>query len=301
MSKNEHGVVSSKICHLSDFDVYTPTSSQMKKLKPPKKICFALKSQERSSMFLDAANFVHFFCTKDKDVAERLYNAVHSWRSWYLYNMLGEIVHKPTSRSASGIQSRPSTNQSKRSWSQPSSADDWGTTLMRPSIEAPNLHADSIARPSQGDVPRPLLDLIPDRHSPSAEGRPKTPRHSGKAQAPPPPPPTAYPRKFMIESARSAAVPGHGEEAEEKGPFTGSGLLARSASRRAPGGGRSGRAASGAGASKPLVDLQLTSEFTDGSLLREMEVMAAQKGALEPKIDRQKRTEVKVSVGEGFA
>ena len=81
----------SNICHLSDFDIYVPTKKQMsRKVRPPKKICFAIKSQQKSSMFLSTENFVHFFCTNDKDLATQWYKAVQEWRSWYLVHVLGE-------------------------------------------------------------------------------------------------------------------------------------------------------------------------------------------------------------------
>ncbi|KAL1850338.1 hypothetical protein Plec18167_008845 [Paecilomyces lecythidis] len=79
------------VCHLSDFDIYTPTPRQLeKKIKPPKKICFAVKSQQKSSMFLSTENFVHFFSTNHRDIASQWYKAVQGWRSWYLVNVLGE-------------------------------------------------------------------------------------------------------------------------------------------------------------------------------------------------------------------
>ncbi|MCJ1416342.1 hypothetical protein MMC32_002677 [Xylographa parallela] len=77
------------ICHMSDFDLYNPTYRQVKKLNPPKKLCFAIKSQQKSAMFLAAANFVHLFSTKDKVIAETWYKAVQNWRSWYLVHVLG--------------------------------------------------------------------------------------------------------------------------------------------------------------------------------------------------------------------
>lgn len=79
------------ICHLSDFDIYVPTPRQLaKKIKPPKKICFAVKSQQKSSVFLSTANFVHFFSTSDKVTGTIWYKAVQQWRSWYLVNIMGE-------------------------------------------------------------------------------------------------------------------------------------------------------------------------------------------------------------------
>ncbi|CRG87472.1 hypothetical protein PISL3812_04490 [Talaromyces islandicus] len=77
------------ICHISDFDIYTPSARQLSRnLKPPKKICFAVKSQQKSSMFLSTENFVHYFATNDSQIAQSWYDAVHDWRSWYLARVL---------------------------------------------------------------------------------------------------------------------------------------------------------------------------------------------------------------------
>lgn len=83
------------ICHLSDFDIYTPTPQQIRKnLKPPKKHCYAIKSQQKTTMFLSTENFVHFFSSDDLTVSERFYAAVQRWRSWYLVNRMGEGAKK---------------------------------------------------------------------------------------------------------------------------------------------------------------------------------------------------------------
>ena len=79
------------VCHLSDFDIYTPTADKMKKkIKPPKKFCYAIKSQQKTSLFESTENFVHFFSTADKATADEFHNAIQSWRSWYLVNVMGE-------------------------------------------------------------------------------------------------------------------------------------------------------------------------------------------------------------------
>jgi hypothetical protein len=79
------------LCHLTDFDIYTATPQQLRKtLKPPKKHCYAIKSQQKTNMFLTTENFVHFFSTDDEALAEKWYNAVQRWRSWYLVNRMGE-------------------------------------------------------------------------------------------------------------------------------------------------------------------------------------------------------------------
>ena len=79
------------VCNLRDFDIYTPTAEKArKKIKPPKKYCFAIKSQQKTSMFESTQDFVHFFCTADKPTADNFHRAVQSWRSWYLTTVLGE-------------------------------------------------------------------------------------------------------------------------------------------------------------------------------------------------------------------
>lgn len=96
-AKNEFAKDSSNVCHLSDFDIYKPTVKKLSKsVKPPKKICYAIKSQQKSSMFMDTSMFVHFFCTSDPSVATSFYRAVQGWRSWYLINVMGEgSTNKP--------------------------------------------------------------------------------------------------------------------------------------------------------------------------------------------------------------
>jgi hypothetical protein len=98
LSKRQDGSSSSSLCHLSDFDIYKPNPRQMKKLKPPKKVCFAIKSQQKSAVFLNGANFVHFFATSDGPLTETWYSAVRTWRSWYLVNVLGEGQKREASK-----------------------------------------------------------------------------------------------------------------------------------------------------------------------------------------------------------
>ncbi|TVY37328.1 hypothetical protein LSUB1_G004752, partial [Lachnellula subtilissima] len=83
------------ICHLSDFDIYTSTPQYTRKsLKPPKKHCYAIKSQQKTTMFLSTENFVHYFSTDDSSQANIWYSAVQRWRSWYLVTRMGEGARK---------------------------------------------------------------------------------------------------------------------------------------------------------------------------------------------------------------
>jgi hypothetical protein len=78
------------LCHLSDFDIYTPVPAQLRKLRAPKKFCYAVKSQQKTTMFLSTENFVHLFSSDDELLANKWYGAVQRWRSWYLVHRKGE-------------------------------------------------------------------------------------------------------------------------------------------------------------------------------------------------------------------
>ncbi|KND93990.1 hypothetical protein TOPH_01615 [Tolypocladium ophioglossoides CBS 100239] len=86
---------STVVCHLSDFDIYAPKESEMRRnLKPPKKHCYAIKSQQKTIVFPNGENFIHFFCTDDDKLAARFYELVHGWRSWYLVNRMVDLARK---------------------------------------------------------------------------------------------------------------------------------------------------------------------------------------------------------------
>lgn len=92
------------ICHLSDFDIYSPTPQQIRKvLKPPKKHCYAVKSQQKTAVFLSTENFVHFFSTDDESISESFYSAVQRWRSWYLVNRMGSGKKAPKPASSNSV------------------------------------------------------------------------------------------------------------------------------------------------------------------------------------------------------
>ncbi|KAK4127630.1 hypothetical protein N657DRAFT_220623 [Parathielavia appendiculata] len=115
-----------RLCHLSDFDLYMPTEAEMRKqLRPPKRYCYAIKSQEKASLFLDLTNYVHFFCTEDPDVARGFRSCVQGWRSWYLVNKKLRLHEKqevpsPSSRSQADYGSRGKAPVDQGRWRRPS-------------------------------------------------------------------------------------------------------------------------------------------------------------------------------------
>ncbi|KAK4204337.1 hypothetical protein QBC40DRAFT_293085 [Triangularia verruculosa] len=84
------------LCHLSDFDMYHPTEATMRRhLKPPKKYCYAIKSQERINMFLNTGNYVQYLCTEDPEIARKFRSHVQAWRNWHLAKSLLKKPEKP--------------------------------------------------------------------------------------------------------------------------------------------------------------------------------------------------------------
>lgn len=224
------GQETSNICHLTDFDIYVPTHRQQtRRIRPPKKVCFAVKSQQKSSMFLNGANFVHFFATNDKVVAREWYKAVQGWRSWYLVNVLGE-GQKSKRASTNHDSVRSTTSRSQR----------------RGSINATAYQLGSF---------QPLLDF--DRVDLNFSDPNSSPRATKSAEAfharkmsnrDKAPPPTAFPNNFSndVESVSPAtpATPAtyhHRTQSFVKGPthdeteeatFAPTGLLGRTYSQK---------------------------------------------------------------------
>ena len=275
VSKHEDGKESTNICHLSDFDLYTPTAKQKKKLRTPKKICFAAKSQQKAAMFLEGQNFAHFFCSNHKETVDKWYKALHSWRSWYLVNVLGEGQKKPPHprRLSFDFGKRPSTARSRDTVP-------YQLGSFKPLMDPSNTNFGSNQGLRESDQ---VGRRGPDIHPGSPQ---RLTRHLGG-------PPSAFPKRLIVD-----AMEQNPREEEENQAFTGSGLLARSASRRTQGGHGTGRGIA-APKGKPMVDLSAESEFADGSLLRRLEAFAELNGEADPIIDREKRVEANLKVGEG--
>ncbi|KAF4974246.1 hypothetical protein FZEAL_8826 [Fusarium zealandicum] len=86
---------STVLCHLSDFDIYTPRESEVRRhLKAPRRFCYAVKSQQKTVVFPNGENFVHFFCAEDGELARRFRELVQRWRSWYLVNKQVDLQKK---------------------------------------------------------------------------------------------------------------------------------------------------------------------------------------------------------------
>ena len=112
----EKGKTEINICHLSDFDIYTPIPRMVKtKVKPPKKYCYGVKSQQKSSIFENNTNFIHMFCTNDQKAANGFYRAVHTWRSWYLVDVMGEGGKNGKAGTTKGLNGTASTTSKKDS------------------------------------------------------------------------------------------------------------------------------------------------------------------------------------------
>ncbi|OHW91687.1 hypothetical protein CSPAE12_09669 [Colletotrichum incanum] len=90
------------LCHLSDFDIYEVTEKDMlKNIRPPKKNCIAIKSQQKNSVFQNTENFIHFFATDDSRLAGDFRRIIQGWRSWYLVNKKVDLTKKTKSHHSS--------------------------------------------------------------------------------------------------------------------------------------------------------------------------------------------------------
>lgn len=83
------------LCHLSMFDIYTSSGQEFKHRRDtPAKFCYALKSQNKTRVSCVDRETVHFFCTEDEALADRFYQLIHRWRSWYLVKQKIHIVSR---------------------------------------------------------------------------------------------------------------------------------------------------------------------------------------------------------------
>jgi hypothetical protein len=212
ISKKENAKEQTNICHISDYDIYFPSARALNKdIKPPKKLCFAIKSQQKSSMFLSTENFLHFFSTSDKSIADTWYRAVQRWRSWYLVNKKGAGQKPETEPSLKRAGTKRSTNQPRNVPN-----------------DAPLLKRETSAESPKGessDQPRPA----------SSKGiftRKKTLRGHG-------PPPSSYPQALTLDTDmegpftdKHALVSGISPQEVETSTFAPSGLLGRTYTQR---------------------------------------------------------------------
>ncbi|KAI1746000.1 hypothetical protein F4680DRAFT_6787 [Xylaria scruposa] len=112
------------LCHLSDYDIYTPTESQMRRhIKPPKRFCFAIKSQHKTTLFLNTDNYVQYFSTEDPAAAHEFEQRAHGWRSWYLVDRHPDARKKKKNNNSS---SKTSSSEARAEY------DDTTTTTTTP-------------------------------------------------------------------------------------------------------------------------------------------------------------------------
>lgn len=234
----KNGTESANICHLSDFDIYVPTPRQMaKKIKPPKKVCFAVKSQQKSSMFISTANFIHFFSTGDKKLATSWYKAVQEWRSWYLVNVMGEGQNHVKGGGDGATRDRKGSELSSEKLAVPS--------------HRPAHNLESAVYSTDAITPHSLSQQIQSDRQPSRAGsgqRPGTakgPAESNVVSSNIKPardraaPPISYPKYLMEDLTMGAAASptkgisqGTSAEGSEPQPFSTTGLLGRTYSQR---------------------------------------------------------------------
>lgn len=203
VAKKHQAQDQTNICHVSDFDVYSPTSSSLSNdVKPPKRICFAVKSQQKASMFLSTENYVHFFCTNDRAIAEGFYKAIQAWRSWYLADVLGAGQREHEENSMTGI-SRQRSDESAGSKS-------YQPEPLKPLLEFnahEQHHSDAEVHPSSA-MERQTSDKTRQLFFQKKSGRDHAP------------PPSAYPKSLTVDTNVGPTTQGI-----DQSPFSSTGLL----------------------------------------------------------------------------
>ncbi|KAK7615581.1 hypothetical protein BKA81DRAFT_84651 [Phyllosticta paracitricarpa] len=218
-AKNDSGKDTTVVCHMSDFDIYTPTPSQQRYVKPPKRYCFAVKSQQKSNMFESTASYVHFFSTSHKDPAAEFFSSVQGWRSWYLVRVMGEGQKKPkagdqlahnltSTRKVSGTHGQ--NQESSKALARPNTSDSshYQIGSFKPFFDPSSFEPSST----------PELNLQPK--VPSPPDRMMSMRNRSH-------PPVSY-----QNSSRLNSLSANNTSSDEEGPFSSGGLLGRTYSQR---------------------------------------------------------------------
>jgi len=242
------------VCHISDFDIYIPTPKQSKRLKAPKKLCFAIKSQNKPGMFINGENFVHFFCSKDREVAERWYEGVQRWRSWWLVERMGlgrdalETAQSPEragSMSGAGggllgdLGLGRGTTAGASGGRRPSEGNNYQLGSFKPLLGDDLFSSLSLSK-SNEPVPAGASMGSPERNGTgrrpfNSRGGPPVSFPTSLIDRMPPSDPGPFIEGGLLGSAYSMRQKQMQDAELEQGPFTNTGLLGRSYSKRQPG------------------------------------------------------------------
>lgn len=237
LAKKQDSVQSewTNICHLSDFDIYTPNKREHKRLKPPKRTFFAVKSQQKSAMFLTSENFVHYFCTNDEEMGFRFYSVLQQWRSWYIANVLGagdekgEDTAKVPQNGIGNIEAAADAPDPSHTSTTP-----YQLGTFKPLLDLEGIKWGERRSFAASDQESPSTSKPGSSHTKEASirGRPRLPTASAPAT-----------HKVLDESVRgasgsrgrsktTAATAGQQEGEAEESPFMPSGLLGRTYTKR---------------------------------------------------------------------
>ncbi|EER27598.1 hypothetical protein D8B26_006313 [Coccidioides posadasii str. Silveira] len=217
------GGESMNICHMSDFDIYCPQKRDYRRIKPPKKLCFVIKSQQKASMFLTSDNFAHYFSMSGSDTGCQWYNAVQQWRSWYLVSVMGEGSSngKPETHSNANRASQPNTNR----YSMESTPYQLGS--FKPLVDLDALANEIAARPVT-----PSDESPPTSKKRSSWMATSMNNHSSTPLASAPPSPKNTSRASAQKRGRSQTTATQRDQSTVGEPFASTGLLGRTYTQR---------------------------------------------------------------------
>lgn len=105
VAKNESGKHVANVCNVSDFDIYHKIPDSGRR-RSSKKTFMAIKSQQKSAMFMDMADFIHHFYSEDRRVADEFFRAVQDWRSAWIVTRVGTAREQQAAHGETHARSR---------------------------------------------------------------------------------------------------------------------------------------------------------------------------------------------------
>lgn len=180
------------MCHLTDFDIYSPKEAEVRQsVKPPKQFCYAIKSQQKSVIFSDESNFVHYFSTDNEEIATKFYELVHGWRSWHLVAKklaLDRKMNAPAPQLTFDLAngSDTSADETKSDSEPPSATSSFRIGTFQPLLDVDNISklAEEARKLLPAEPPAPVtVDEKHEAHPPAPDfPPPSTPAPKAKEQ-----------------------------------------------------------------------------------------------------------------------
>lgn len=80
------------LCHLSEYDIYNASKKMEKQFQIPTRYCFVLRKQISREVIPKDGDPIHLFSSDIQQLAERFFELIQRWRSWYLVHGKGRYT-----------------------------------------------------------------------------------------------------------------------------------------------------------------------------------------------------------------